>query len=154
MNLVGDAQTQSTPFFTGAYDVSIVSTMNTRHAALVSPHDYYCLAVSIVKCILAQSDLGVKRKYDQLHYLTASRNAEISRLSIIVKDLEERLEVIEKNQHDLMDKIDSMETAGHPAKSKERRISRYSCDMCSAKFRDSKHLQLHRKNAHKAPYNI
>lgn len=96
----------------------------------------------------------MKRKYDQLHYLTASRNAEISRLSIIVKNLEERLEVIEKNQHDLMDKVDSIETGAHLTKSKDRKTSRYACDMCSAKFRDSKHLQQHRKNAHKAPYNI
>jgi hypothetical protein len=38
-----------------------------------------------------------KRKYSQLDSLTSSRDAEISRLSIIVKSLEERLESIEES---------------------------------------------------------
>lgn len=49
------------------------------------------------------------REYDQLDSLTSSSNAEISRLSIIVKNLRMRLESLEKNQTDLMDKINKMQ---------------------------------------------
>jgi septation ring formation regulator EzrA len=49
-----------------------------------------------------------KREYDQLSALTSSSNEEISRLSIIVKNLKERLESIEKNQTGLMDKINEL----------------------------------------------
>ena len=95
-----------------------------------------------------------KRKYSQLDSLTSSRNAEISRLSIIVKSLEERLESIEESHNDLLHKVKTLDATSHAAKPKSGRLSRYACDMCSAKFNDSKHLQQHRKNAHKAPYNI
>jgi hypothetical protein len=95
-----------------------------------------------------------KRKYSQLDSLTSSRNAEISRLSIIVKSLEERLESIEENHNDLLHKVNALDARSHAAKPKSGRPLRYACDMCGAKFNDSKHLQQHRKNAHKAPYNI
>jgi hypothetical protein len=102
-----------------------------------------------------------RRKYSQLDSLTASRNAEISRLSIIVKSLEERLESIEESHNDLLHKVNALDARmnafhvrSHAAKPESRRPSRYACDMCGAKFKDSKHLQQHRKKAHKAPYNI
>jgi hypothetical protein len=95
-----------------------------------------------------------KRKYSQLDSLTSSRDAEISRLSIIVKSLEERLESIEESHNDLLHKINSLDAKSHAAKPKSGRLSIYACDMCGSKFNDSKHLQQHRKNAHKAPYNI
>lgn len=93
-----------------------------------------------------------KRKYSQLDSLTSSRNAEVSRLSIIVKSLEERLESMEESQNDLLHKVNSLNARIRATKS--GKVSRYACDMCSAKFDDSKHLQQHRKHAHKAPYNI
>ena len=49
------------------------------------------------------------REYDQLDSLTSSPNAEISRLSLIVKNLRQRLESLEKNQTDLMDKINELQ---------------------------------------------
>jgi stress-induced morphogen len=112
--------------------------------------------VSIVKskiCPLYVCDL-VRRRYDQLSWLASSSNGEISRLSIIVKDLKERLESIEKDQHDLLDKVNSIEAELHPHKRGRRKSSKYACDMCSARFKDSKHLQSHRKGVHGAPYNI
>jgi septation ring formation regulator EzrA len=95
-----------------------------------------------------------RRKYSQLDSLISSRNAEVSRLSIIVKSLEERLESIEDGHNDLMHKVNSLNARVHSAKPIHRKTANYACDMCAAKFNDSKHLQLHRKNAHKAPYNI
>jgi chromosome segregation ATPase len=95
-----------------------------------------------------------KRKYSQLDSLTSSRNVEISRLSIIVRSLEERMESIEESHNDLLHKVNSLNKEIHSLKPKGKKISRYACDMCGAKFIDSKHLQSHRKNAHKAPYNI
>lgn len=50
-----------------------------------------------------------KREYDQLSSLTNSSNEEISGLSIIVKNLKERLESLEKNQTSLMDKINELQ---------------------------------------------
>jgi predicted nucleic acid-binding Zn-ribbon protein len=49
------------------------------------------------------------REYDQLDALASSSNVEISRLSVIVKNLKERLESLERNQTDLMDKINTLE---------------------------------------------
>ncbi len=49
------------------------------------------------------------QEYDQLNSLTLSPNTEISRLSLIVKNLRQRLESLEKNQTDLMDKINGLE---------------------------------------------
>lgn len=49
------------------------------------------------------------REYDQLESLTSSTNMEISRLSLIVQNLRQRLESLEKNQTDLMDKINELE---------------------------------------------
>ncbi len=49
------------------------------------------------------------REYDQLDALTSSPNTEISRLSLIVKDLRQRLESLEKNQTDLMDEINELQ---------------------------------------------
>lgn len=50
-----------------------------------------------------------EREYDQLDALTSSNNMEISRLSLIVKNLKLRLESLEKNQTELMDKINELE---------------------------------------------
>lgn len=49
------------------------------------------------------------REYDQLDSLSSSNNAEISRLSIIIKDLKLRIESLERNQTELMDKINELE---------------------------------------------
>jgi predicted nucleic acid-binding Zn-ribbon protein len=57
------------------------------------------------------------REYSQLDSLASSNNTEVSRLSIIVKNLKERLESLERNQTDLMDKINNLEKeqdAGEP----------------------------------------
>ena len=62
--------------------------------------------------------------------------------------------VEESHNDDLLYKINALDAKSHAAKPKSGRLSKYACDMCSAKFNDSKHLQQHRKNAHKAPYNI
>lgn len=48
------------------------------------------------------------REYDQLDSLTSSANTEISRLSLIVKNLRLRLESLERNQTELMDKINEL----------------------------------------------
>lgn len=95
-----------------------------------------------------------KRKYSQLDSLTSSHNAEVSRLSTIVKSLEERLESIEESHNELLHRVNSLNARVRTAKPKSGKVSRYACDMCAAKFIDSKHLQRHRKSAHKAPYNI
>jgi len=49
-----------------------------------------------------------KREYDQLDSLTSSSNAEISRLSVVVKNLKERLESLELNQTEIMDKLNAL----------------------------------------------
>ena len=49
------------------------------------------------------------REYNQLESLTFSSNTEISRLSLIVKNLRERLESIERNQTDLMGKLNDIQ---------------------------------------------
>ena len=49
------------------------------------------------------------REYDQLDALSSSSNMEISRLSVIIKDLKERIQSLERNQTDLMDKINTLE---------------------------------------------
>ncbi len=95
-----------------------------------------------------------KGRYNQLDSLTSSRDTEISRLSIIVKSLEVRMESIKESHNDLLHKINALYAKSHAAQPKSGRLSRYTCDMCGSKFNDSKHLQQHRKNAHKAPYNI
>lgn len=48
------------------------------------------------------------REYDQLDSLSSSPNAEISRLSVIIKNLKERVESLERNQTELMDKINAV----------------------------------------------
>lgn len=48
------------------------------------------------------------REYNQLDSLASSNNTEVSRLSVIVKNLKERLESLEKNQTDLMDKLNDL----------------------------------------------
>lgn len=50
-----------------------------------------------------------KREYDQLDSLSSSPNAEISRLSVIIKNLKERVESLERNQTELMDKLNAVE---------------------------------------------
>jgi FtsZ-binding cell division protein ZapB len=50
-----------------------------------------------------------KREYDQLDALSSSSNMEISLLSVIIKDLKRRVESLERNQTDLMDKINALE---------------------------------------------
>ena len=49
------------------------------------------------------------REYDQLDSLSSSSNMEISRVSLIIKNLKERLESLERNPTELMDKLNSME---------------------------------------------
>jgi hypothetical protein len=49
------------------------------------------------------------REYDQLDSLSSSSNMEISLLSVIIKDLKERVESLERNQTGLMDKINAFE---------------------------------------------
>ena len=49
------------------------------------------------------------REYDQLDALSSSSNMEISLLSVIIKDLKERVQSVERNQTDLMDKINTFE---------------------------------------------
>jgi len=49
------------------------------------------------------------REYDQLDALSSSSNMEISLLSVIIKDLKERVQSVERNQTDLMDKIHDLE---------------------------------------------
>jgi hypothetical protein len=50
-----------------------------------------------------------KREYDQLDSLSSSSNPEVSRLSIIVKNLKERVESLERSQTELMDKVNALE---------------------------------------------
>ena len=50
-----------------------------------------------------------KREYDQLDALASSGNLEISRLSVIIRNMKDRLESLERNQTDLMDKLNSLE---------------------------------------------
>jgi FtsZ-binding cell division protein ZapB len=49
------------------------------------------------------------REYDQLDALSSSSNMEVSLLSVIIKDLKRRVESLERNQTDLMDKINALE---------------------------------------------
>ena len=49
------------------------------------------------------------REYNQLESLTISSNTEISRLSLIFKNLKERLESLEGNQTDSMDKLNDFQ---------------------------------------------
>lgn len=50
-----------------------------------------------------------KREYDQLDSLSSSPNEEISRLSVIVKNLNDRMESLERNQTELMDKLNALD---------------------------------------------
>lgn len=49
------------------------------------------------------------REYNQLDSLASSNNTEISRLSLIVKNLKERIESLERNQTDLMGKLNDLQ---------------------------------------------
>jgi predicted nucleic acid-binding Zn-ribbon protein len=49
-----------------------------------------------------------KREYDQLDSLSSSANAEISRLSVVIRNLNERVESLERNQTAIMDKLNTM----------------------------------------------
>jgi predicted transcriptional regulator len=49
------------------------------------------------------------REYNQLDSLTSSNNTEISRLSLIVKNLKERIESLERNQTDIMGKLNDLQ---------------------------------------------
>jgi hypothetical protein len=49
------------------------------------------------------------REYDQLDALTSSNNTETSRLSLIVKNLKDRVESLERNQTELMDKLNDLQ---------------------------------------------
>jgi hypothetical protein len=49
------------------------------------------------------------REYDHLDALSSSSSMEISQLSVIIKNLKERVESLERNQTDLMDKINVLE---------------------------------------------
>ena len=61
---------------------------------------------SITDVILFYMDT---REYDQLDALSSSSSMEISQLSVIIKNLKERVESLERNQTDLMDKINVLE---------------------------------------------
>jgi predicted nucleic acid-binding Zn-ribbon protein len=61
---------------------------------------------SITDVILFHMDT---REYDQLDALRSSSSMEISQLSVIIKDLKERVQSLERNQTDLMDKINALE---------------------------------------------
>lgn len=61
---------------------------------------------SITDVILFYMD---NREYDQLDALSSSSSMEISQLSVIIKNLKERVESLERNQTDLMDKINVLE---------------------------------------------
>lgn len=50
-----------------------------------------------------------KREYDQLDSLSGSSDSEISLLSVIIKNLKERVESLERNQTELMGKINTLE---------------------------------------------
>lgn len=50
-----------------------------------------------------------EREYDQLDALSSSPNPEISRLSLEVKNLKKRVESLEKNQTDLLDRMNELQ---------------------------------------------
>ncbi len=100
--------------------------------------------------------------YSQIDYLASGPYPEIGRLSIMVKDLRERVQSLEEGHTQLLDKLNSMQRKGskgtaHTAKAgslTRKKSLKYACDLCLAKFSHSATLQKHRKQAHKAPYNI
>jgi hypothetical protein len=49
------------------------------------------------------------RKYDQLDALTSSNNTETSRRSLIVKNLKDHMESLERNQTKLMEKLNDVQ---------------------------------------------
>jgi hypothetical protein len=68
---------------------------------------------SILKQIIYMASKKIdRREYDQLDSLSSSPNPETSRLSIILKNLKERVESLERNQTELMDKINVLEKKG------------------------------------------
>ncbi len=102
-----------------------------------------------------------KVDYSQIDYLASSPNPEIAKMSIMVKDLQERIQSLEEGQTQLLDKLNSLQKkskgTSHSASAKSptnKKPSKYSCDLCLAKFSYPSLLQKHRKQAHKAPYNI
>lgn len=102
-----------------------------------------------------------KVDYSQIDYLASSPNPEIGRLSVMVKDLRERIQSLEEGQTQLLDKINSMQKRSKdPSRNAtakaltKKKPSKYSCDLCLARFSYPAMLQKHRKQAHKAPYNI
>jgi predicted nucleic acid-binding Zn-ribbon protein len=70
-------------------------------------HQFELKVKSITDVILFHMDT---REYDQLDALRSSSSMEISQLSVIIKDLKERVQSLESNQTDLMDKINALET--------------------------------------------
>jgi predicted nucleic acid-binding Zn-ribbon protein len=85
---VGSAPTRSISSILGKYGIILSQRLR------VSQMKYYFMDT---------------REYDQLDALTSSSNMEISRLSVIIKNLKERVESLERNQTDLMDKINALE---------------------------------------------
>jgi predicted nucleic acid-binding Zn-ribbon protein len=69
-------------------------------------HQFELKVKSITDVILFHMDT---REYDQLDALRSSSSMEISQLSVIIKDLKERVQSLESNQTDLMDKINALE---------------------------------------------
>jgi predicted nucleic acid-binding Zn-ribbon protein len=49
-----------------------------------------------------------KREYDQLDSPSSSANMEISRLSVVIKNLKECIESLERNRTELMDKLNAL----------------------------------------------
>jgi len=78
--------------------------------ATIMWQNYKCQRLRVSFDIISQIKLDMDdREYNQLDSLASSNNTEISRLSIIVKNLKERLESLERNQTDLMDKLNDLE---------------------------------------------
>ena len=65
---------------------------------------------SILKQIIYMASKKIdRREYDQLDSLSSSPNPETSRLSIILKNLKERVESLERNMTEIKDNINVLE---------------------------------------------
>jgi hypothetical protein len=62
-----------------------------------------------VKSITIVIPIIDSRKYDQLDALSSSSNIEISRLSVIIKNLKKRIESMKSNQTDMMDRLNNLD---------------------------------------------
>lgn len=86
---------------------------NLRHELHRWHTPFMPMLKSILKQIIYMASKKIdRREYDQLDSLSSSPNPETSRLSIILKNLKERVESLERNQTELMDKINVLEKKG------------------------------------------